>query len=146
MKDKSFLLQMVTPAQIIYQQEVKKITIRTIDGKITILPYHEPLITVVVPGEAVVLENDNKKRVLAVSEGVLEVRDNRVRILVEAADRVEEMDRKKILEAKKAAEEMIEKARKEGSDEKAFGALKSSLQREMAKLRVYDRYNKRRSL
>jgi F-type H+-transporting ATPase subunit epsilon len=146
---KSLLLQLVTPVQIIYQQEVERVTLDTLEGEITVLPHHEPLVAVVVPGEARIVEASDKRskeKVLAVSEGVVEVRDNRARILVEAAERIEELDRSQIIKAKAAAEEMIESAKKEGTDEKTVSLLRSSLQREMAKLRIYDRHRGRRSL
>jgi len=146
MSEKSFLLQMVTPAQIIYQQEAKKISLRTLEGRIAILPFHQPLVSVVSPGEVRVTESGGKSKIMAVSEGIIEVKDNRVRILLETADRVEELDKKKILEAKKAAEELIERAKKEGLDEKKYAVLRTSLQREMARLRVCDRHRGRRSL
>ncbi len=146
----SFLLQMVTPEQIIYQQMAQKLIVSTLEGEITILPQHTSLVAAIKPGEVHILEasqsgNSKKERLMVISEGVVEVLDNKVRLLVQTADRVEELNRQKILEAKKLAEEMIEKARKKGDiDEKNFADLESTLQREIARLKVYDRYRKNR--
>jgi len=148
-ENSTFLLQMVTPEQIIYQQMVKKLTVSTLEGEITILPSHTPLVAAVKPGEAKITEahgGASKERAMAVSEGVIEVRENNVRLLIQTAERIEELERGKIEEAKKTAEQMIEKAKKAGADKREFAALETSLQREIARLRVFEKYRKRKSL
>lgn len=144
-KSSSFLLQMVTPEQIIYQQMASKLIVSTSNGEITILPGHTPLVSSVKPGEVRITETENKKeRTMAISEGVVEVIEDKVRLLVQTADRVEELNRQKILEAKKLAEEMLERAKKGGKiDESNFADLEATLQREIARLKVYDRYRRK---
>lgn len=147
----TFLLQMVTPAEIIYQKKVKKLIVSTLEGEITILPDHTPLVAAVKPGEVEVVEAENdsngteKTKILAISEGVVEIRENRVRLLVQVAEKAEELNKQKIIEATKIAEEMIERAKK-GGEEKDFTNLRNSLKREIARLRVYERYQKRKNL
>ena len=150
-KDATFLLQMVTPEQIIYQQWVKKLTVPTVEGEITVLAQHTPLVAAITPGEVQIVEfqkgsGSEKKRTMAVSEGVVEIKNNTVSLLVQQAERVEELDRQKIETAKKLAEQMIEKAHRAGADKKEFAVLETGLQREIARLRVYEKYRKRRSL
>jgi len=142
---------MITPEQIIYQQWVKKLIISTLEGKITVLPFHTPLVAPINPGEVNIVEfqkgsGAEKERTMAVSEGVIEIRDNKVRLLVRKAERVEELDRQKIEEAKKIAEQMFEKAKKVGMGKREFATLETGLQREIARLRVYEKYRKRKSL
>ena len=145
----SFLLQMVTPEQIIYQQMASKLIVSTFEGEITILPDHTSLVASIKPGEVKITETTSsgstkKERLMAISEGVVEVTENTVRLLVQSADRVEELNRQKILEAKKLAEDMIEKAKKGGKlDEGNFANLEATLQREIARLKVYDRYRRK---
>jgi len=145
----SFLLQMVTPEQIIYQQMASKLIVSTFEGEITILPDHTSLVASIKPGEVKITETTSsgstkKERLMAISEGVVEVTENTVRLLVQSADRVEELNRQKILEAKKLAEDMIEKAKKGGKiDESSFANLEATLQREIARLKVYDRYRRK---
>lgn len=148
-QDSTFLLQMITPEQIIYQQRVKKLIVTTLEGEVTILAQHTPLVAAIKPGAVSIAEihgNSEKERTMAVSEGVIEIRDNTVRLLVQKAERAEELDRQKIEEAKKAAEKMIENARKIGADTREFASLETSLQREIARLKVYEKYRKRKSL
>lgn len=148
-QDSTFLLQMITPEQIIYQQRVKKLVVTTLDGEVTVLAHHTPLVAAIKPGEVSITEmhgQSEKGRTIAVSEGVMEIRDNNVSLLVQKAEHVEELDRQKIEEAKKAAEKMIESARKIGTDTREFATLETSLQREIARLRVYEKYRKRKSL
>jgi len=150
-EDATFLLKMITPEQIIYQQRVKKITVTTLEGEITVLPFHTALIAAIKPGEIKIVEvsgsgSAEKERTMAVSEGVIEIRDNIVSLLVQKAERAEELDRQKIEEAKKIAEQMIEKARRVGADKREFASLETGLQREIARLRVYEKYRKRKNL
>ena len=147
----TFLLKMITPEQVIYQQWVKKIIVTTLEGEITVLPFHTSLIAAIKPGEVKIVEvpgsgSADKERTMAVSEGVIEIRSNVVSLLVQKAERAEELDRQKIEEAKKLAEQMIEKAKRVGADKREFASLETSLQREIARLRVYEKYRKRKNL
>ncbi|MFH1182641.1 MAG: ATP synthase F1 subunit epsilon [Candidatus Moraniibacteriota bacterium] len=144
----TFLLQMVTPEQIIYQQLVKKLIVSTLEGEITVLPTHTPLVAAIKPGEAKITEAHgslSKERIMAVSEGVIEIRENNVRLLIQKAERAEELERGRIEEAKKMAEQMIEKAKKAGADKREFATLEAGLEREIARLRVYEKYRRRKS-
>jgi F-type H+-transporting ATPase subunit epsilon len=138
---------MITPEQIIYGQPVSKLIINTLEGEITVLPCHAPLVAAIKPGEAKVTEfgeGKEKEKIMAVSEGVIEVRDNIVKLLVQKAERVEELEQEKIERARKAAEELVEKAKKAGADKREFTVLETSLQREIARLRVYEKYSRKR--
>jgi len=140
---------MVTPEQIIYQQPAEKLIVETLEGRITVLPHHTPLVAVLKPGEVriteITKEKGSKERLMAVSEGVIEIRNNEVRLLVQTAERVEELNQEKILKAKKAAEEMMEKIKKSGEvDERKFADLEATLQREIAKLKLFERYRKKK--
>ena len=55
-ENSTFLLQMITPEQIIYGQPVSKLIINTLEGEITVLPCHAPLVAAIKPGEAKVTE------------------------------------------------------------------------------------------
>jgi len=145
----TFLLQMVTPEQIIYQQWVKKLIVSTLEGEITVLPSHAPLVAAIKPGEARIIEvqsGGNRERIMAVSEGVIEIRENNVRLLIQKAQRVEELERGKIEEAKKIAEQMVEKAKKAGAEKREFATLEAGLEREIARLKIYEKYRRRKNL
>lgn len=80
---------MVTPDQIIYQQAATKLIISTSKGEITVLPSHAPLVASIAPGEARIFEKGKEKeRIIKVSEGIIEVKDDFVRLLVSIANRV----------------------------------------------------------
>ncbi|MBM3256355.1 MAG: ATP synthase F1 subunit epsilon [Candidatus Moranbacteria bacterium] len=146
-KNSTFLLQMITPEQIIYGQPVRKLVVGTLEGEITVLPHHTPLVAAIKPGEAKVVEFQNGKereRVMAVSEGVIEVRDNIAKLLVQKAERVEELEQEKIEQAKRAAEQLIEKAKKAGADKREFATLEAGLEREIARLKVLEKYRRKR--
>jgi len=150
-QDHAFLLKMITPEKIIYQQWASKLVVSTLEGEITVLAHQTPLMSAIVPGEVKIVETEKgvrkeKERTMAVSEGVIEIRRNMVNLLVQQAEHVEELDRQKIEEAKKMAEKLVENARKTGADKREFATLETSLQREIARLKVYEKYRKRKNL
>ena len=61
-----------------------------IEGELTVLPQHAPLLTMIKPGVMRIKGNDETD--IAITGGFLEVRDDRVTILADAAERAEEID------------------------------------------------------
>lgn len=65
------------------------------DGEIAVFPGHEPLVTLAVPGAIAVRyhkgDPDSKLDFFAISGGVVEVSQDRVRILVDEADHGEDI-------------------------------------------------------
>ncbi|MCG2694050.1 ATP synthase F1 subunit epsilon, partial [Candidatus Parcubacteria bacterium] len=129
-------LKIVTPEGTTFQDEVSSITLPTKMGEITILPNHIPLITVVVPGE-IIAKKEGKEEYLSVSTGFLEVNNNNVTLLADTAETVDTLVEEEILKAKDRAEKMLEEGRHES--DVAFAEVAASLEREMARLKVYRR-------
>jgi F-type H+-transporting ATPase subunit epsilon len=126
--------QITTPEREVYNDAVDQVTLPTLEGEITILPNHLPLVAVLVPGEARLIR-DKEEVLMAVSGGFIEVQPgSRVVVLADTAEKAEELDIKKIEEAKKRAEEML--AEKRDLDEEAFAEAAAALERELARLKV----------
>ena len=117
-----------------YSDLADAVTLPTLEGEITILPNHLPLVSVLVPGEARVV-NAGEEVLMAVSGGFIEVQPgSRVVVLADTAERAEELEIEKIEEAKKKAEEALEKKR--DLDEENFAEAAAALERELARLKV----------
>ncbi len=91
--EKTLEIKIVTPDKVVYDSfGVTSITIPTMDGEITVLPDHIPLITPLKTGE-VVFKKDGLDLGIAISGGVLEVRGgNQVVLLVERGELAHDID------------------------------------------------------
>lgn len=119
----------VTPERVIYGDEARFVQVRGTEGDLGILPKHTPLITSLQAG-ALRIQKDSNWTVFVVAGGFMEVRDNRVVILANAAERPEEIDAERARKAKERAEQRL--ASKD-SDLDAVRA-QAALQRALARL------------
>lgn len=100
-------LTILTPEREFYTGEVVEITTESTQGGIGILPDHMPLVTTLRPSVTEITEKGGKKLKAFTSSGILEVKDNEVRILCDACEWPEEIDAKRAEEARKRAEERL---------------------------------------
>ncbi len=102
-------LEIVTPDRQVVHDSVSSVTIPGKDGYLGILPGHSPLLSELKVGE-VVYTRDDTKHYLAVSWGFAEVLPNRCIILVQTAERAEEIDLARAERALERAEEQLKNA------------------------------------
>lgn len=107
-------LEIVTPERLLVSTAVEEIEIPGKTGYLGILPGHAPLITEMAAGEIAYRAEGRIKRV-AVAWGFAEVLPNKVTILVETAEKAEEIDVPRAQAAKQKAEEELRKAGPEGN-------------------------------
>lgn len=83
-------LQLITLAGIKVDQEVYEVMMPTAAGDIAVFPGHEPLVTLAVPGAISVRyrkdDKDDRLEFFAISGGVVEISQKKVRVLVDEAD------------------------------------------------------------
>jgi F-type H+-transporting ATPase subunit epsilon len=101
-------LNIVTPDHLVAQDAVTAVTIPGKDGCLGILPGHAPLLTELGCGE-MEYTSGNAKHVLAVTGGFAEVLGDRVIVLVQSAERAEEIDVTRAEKAKVRAEERLKR-------------------------------------
>ena len=112
-------LQLVTLAGLQLDTDVYEVQIPTASGPIGVFPGHEPLVSIAVPGVIKVRHNksdsDNALEYFAVGGGVIDIDQQTVTVLVDEADRDEDiveaeakaaLDR--ALEMKKNAKDAVE--------------------------------------
>jgi F-type H+-transporting ATPase subunit epsilon len=99
-------LEIVTAERVVFTDDVDIVIAPGIDGDLGILPHHAPLMTVLNPGD-LIARKSGEEYTMAISGGFLEVRDDRVIVLADAAERAEEIDIKRAEEAKKKAQEAL---------------------------------------
>jgi F-type H+-transporting ATPase subunit epsilon len=132
-------VQIVTPERVVFSEEnVDSITIPGSEGELTVLPSHAPLIAMLQPG-ALTLRRGGEETDIALSGGFFEVRENRVIILADTAERSDELDQARAEEARQRAQAAL--ATREGGIDIALAM--AALERATARLKVVERRRRR---
>jgi F-type H+-transporting ATPase subunit epsilon len=132
-------LDIVTAEREVYSDEVDEVVAPGVEGQLGILPHHAPLMTTLLPGELLV-KKGGEEFYLAISGGFIEVRPDRIIVLADAAERVEEIDIARAEEAKRRAEQRLAE-RAPGVD---MARAEAALRRSLIRLRVAERRRRRR--
>ncbi len=74
------IVDVVAADRRVWEGKALSVILRTVDGDIGILPNHEPVLGLLVPGAAEILTTDGKREVVAVDGGFITVADNRVSV------------------------------------------------------------------
>lgn len=125
-------LTILTPERDFYRGEVVEVITESIQGSIAILPNHMPLITTLQPAATEIAQKDGKKLKAFTSTGILEVKNNELKILCDACEWPEEVDLSRAEEAKKRAEKRLQN-QKDGTDIKR---AQMSLARALARINL----------
>jgi len=134
-----FKLDIVTPERLIWSDDVDFVTIPTVQGEITVLANHVPVVSIIEPGE-IKIRKENKNFFMAVTGGFFQVTGKKVTILADAAERAEEIDIERAERAREQAKKLLEEKRQEKvPNVEAIAAL----QRSLARLKVASRRRKR---
>lgn len=136
--DKTIRFEIVTPERTVLKEEIIQVTIPTLEGEVTILPKHMPLVGIIKPGVLEIKTADNRQKVVYVAGGFLEVLRNKVVILADSAERADEIDFEKAEEARKKAEQAMKETRIE--DTERFTNISAALARELAKTKAVQRW------
>ena len=132
--------EIVTAERVVYSGEVDVVVAPGAEGQLAILPSHAPLITALQPGELMV-RRGNEEVAMFVQGGFMEVMANRVTVLADVAERVEEIDVERAERAKCRAEERLKLSTSDVDVARAEAALKRS----MLRLRIAERRRKKPS-
>lgn len=138
---KTIQFEIVTPERVVLKQEILQITVPTTSGEITILPDHIPLVSVLKPGVLEVKRADGVLEIMAVSGGFIEVmKDSRVVILADTAERAGELDETRIKEAKERAEDPKKTAK--SLDDVEFTNISARIEKELAREKALSKWRR----
>ena len=133
-------LELIEPAKLAYRMEkADSVAVEAEDGELSILPGHASLLAALRIGMCAALEG-GKRRVFAVAGGLLEVRDDRVRILTRAVEEDGDIDAERAQRARKRAERRLKK-KAESLD---VPRARAALARAMNRLRIVEGRSGRR--
>jgi F-type H+-transporting ATPase subunit epsilon len=116
-------ITVLTPERAVLDQDVYSVTAPGAAGYLGILKNHAALITSLVPGKLTVKDLRQQPTVYAIGGGFLEVAHNRVTVLADTLEAVEEIDLADAQEARKAAQRRLEAARTPADREQAQAEL-----------------------
>ena len=124
----TFKLEIVTAERMVFSDDVSALVAWGVEGQLGILPHHAPLMTMLQPGD-LMIRKDKEEEYLVISGGFLEVRPDKVIILADACERVDQIDIARAEEAKRRAQETMKAAPLSAEAATAEAALRRSLAR-----------------
>ncbi|MBI5683119.1 MAG: F0F1 ATP synthase subunit epsilon [Deltaproteobacteria bacterium] len=128
----TFLLEIVTPYNLLLSEEVEHVTAPGIEGEFGVLKGHAPFLTALKPGE-LTYGKGNSNSTIVVSWGYAEVSADKVTILAETAEKAEEIDLER---AKARAAQAEEKLRKLNKEDKLYFEEAASLEKAIIRVQV----------
>lgn len=135
-------VEIVTGERVVYSEAgVDMVVAPGAEGQLGILPHHAPLFSLLSAGELRV-KRGNAEEVLTVFGGFLEVANDRVLILSDTAERIEELDVERAEAARQRAEAAIREARAGGGGLNLAQA-EAELRRARVRLAVANRHGQR---
>ena len=128
-----------------FGEEVHEVILPTKDGYIAVFPEHMPLVSIAVPGVISVRRKasdpDSRLEYFATNGGIIEIGDNNVRVLVDEADREDEINEQEAQQAFDHAHALA----KDAKDNLSLQQAQSLVDRQAVRLQVANlRRQKRR--
>ena len=126
------LLEIVTPEKLAFSGSIDEVTCPGSEGEFGVLRGHASLLSAIKFGELSYLK-DGKRTSYAVNTGYAEVTGSKVTVLVETAERADQIDVERAKKAKETAEQKLAKYAKEDPE---FERAKIALERAESRLKI----------
>ena len=132
-------VEIVTAERVVYSGEgIDEVVAPGSEGEFAVLPQHAAFITQLAPGELRIVRSGDSE-IMAITGGFFEIRNDRVVVLADAAERAEEIDVARAEAARRRAEE----AMRERVELAELVQAQAALSRALARLRVAERRGRR---
>ncbi|MDD7770526.1 ATP synthase F1 subunit epsilon [Suipraeoptans intestinalis] len=128
----SFFLKVISSDKVFFEGRCKSLVVPTPDGQKGILAHHENMVIAVEIGELVLTPEEGEPITAVVSKGFVEILNNQVAVLVNSAERPEDID---VLRAREAEERAKEQLRQKQSIQE-YHLSQASLARAMNRLKA----------
>lgn len=123
---------------VFYEGPCESLIVPTSQGQYGVMAHHSNMIAAIIPGTLAFKVPEEEKRYAAVSAGLIKVENNEVLILVDSAERPEDIDENR---AKRAADDAKEALLQKRSIQE-YRSAQANLARAINRLRVKSTYNK----
>jgi F-type H+-transporting ATPase subunit epsilon len=128
-------LELVTPEKVLISQDVEAVIAPGSLGEFGVLEGHVPFLSGIVPGELRFTAGGKTER-FAVASGFAEVSENKVAILVDAAERAGDLDLER---ARKALDRARERLARRGAEDLDAVRAEGALRRAIARIKVAEK-------
>lgn len=133
-------VEIVTAERVVYSQEgVDEVVAPGVEGEFAVLPQHAAFLTTLAPGELRIIRGGQEEDAMVINGGFFEIYNDRVVILADAAERIEEIDIERAEAARRKAQESLQE-RAELAD---LAAAEAALKRALARLKIAERRGRR---
>lgn len=124
-------LEIVTAERVVLSEQVDMVSAPSAEGRLGILPRHEAMLAVLLPGELHYTKN-GVSTPFAISGGFIEVLPDRVTVLADTAERADEIDEARAEASRQQAQEAMKN--RQSAEDVARAEL--ALRRAMVRLNV----------
>ena len=128
----TFGLKIIASDKVFYEGRCRNLIIPAPDGEVGLLPHHENMVIAIEGGIARMEVEAGKWNEIAVGTGFAEIVNNRVTLLVDTAEKPEDIDVRRAQEQKERAEEQMLQKR----SIQQYYHTQASLARAMNRLRL----------
>lgn len=130
-------LEVVTPEGVVVSQETDMVVAPGTEGEFGVLPGHVLFLSGIIPGE--MRFNSGAETIsLTVTTGFAEVSDDKVSILVDAAEKGTEVDIERARQAVERARERLAKGK--GVEDVDYARAEAALKRAIARIKVAEKF------
>ncbi len=133
-------LDVVTVERTVLSADVRSIVLPAVEGEISVLPGHLPLVAMLRAGE-LVARTETDAYYLAISGGFVRVMPDSATVLADASERPEEIDIDRAEQAKARAQQLLEA----GAPDVDLVTAEAALRRAVARISVAERHRRRRT-
>lgn len=131
------MLEIVTPEKVVFSGNVEEVTIPGTEGEFGVLRGHASLLSSIEVGE-LNFTKEGKKAYYSAGTGYAEVTSSKVTVLLETAERSDDIDKARAQRAKENAEAKLSKITKEDEE---YEHLRAALHRAVTRLNVAEKNN-----
>jgi len=129
------MLEIVTPEKMVFADTVEEVTIPGTEGEFGVLKGHEAFLSSVDVGELSFIKS-GKKTYYAANTGYAEVTSSKVTVLLETAERADQIDKERALKAKERAETRLAQITK---DDREYEIMMVALARAITRISVAEK-------
>ena len=128
----TFVMKIIASDNVFYEGRCRNLVIPAPDGEVGLLPHHENMVIAIEVGIARMQVEEGEWSEIAVGTGFAEIVNNRVTLLVDTAERPEDIDVRRAQEQKERAQEQMRQKR----SIQQYYHTQASLARAMNRLRL----------
>ena len=132
----TFGLRVLSSDGIFYEGRCQMLIVPAIDGELAVQAHHQDVIVAITAGEMRIQKEDENWQDAVVGSGFMQVVNNRVVLIVDTAERPEDIDIRRAKEAKERAEEQL----RQKQSIREYYHTQASLARAMSRLKAASKH------